>query len=109
MVLAAQRLDARGVVDVGDRRDVAARLPESKNSDASSRSTVGANGRNDSRYLILRLIVVWVSGFRASPRIERAPSARGPNSIRPLKCPTTRPSSMHSARTAERVPFAMVS
>ena len=54
-----------------------------------SRRTEGANGRNDSRNLILRFITDCILGERASPRMDGAPSARGPNSIRPWKSPTT--------------------
>ena len=60
----------------------------SKYSPTSSRSTAGAKGRNDSRYLTLRFSVFCIEGERASPRIERAPSARGPNSMRPCIQPT---------------------
>ena len=56
----------------------------SKNSLTRSSSTAGAKGRNDSRYLILRLIRDWLAGSRGSPRMLRAPRARGPNSIRPV-------------------------
>ena len=58
----------------------------------SSSSTDGANGRNPSRYLILRFSFFCISGFRASPRMLRSPSARGPNSMRPWNQPTTLPS-----------------
>ena len=54
-----------------------------------SRSTAGANGRNDSRNLIFRFITDCIFGDRASPMIERPPSARGPNSMRPCNRPTT--------------------
>ena len=47
------------------------------------RSTDGANGRNDSRYLTLRFRSFCMVGERGSPRIDRAPRARGPNSMRP--------------------------
>ena len=52
-----------------------------------SRSTAGANGRNDSRNLIFRFITDCIFGERASPMIERPPSARGPNSMRPWTRP----------------------
>src|SRR5438093_3036171 len=38
-----------------------------------SRKTEGANGRKDSRYLILRLITDCILGLRASPMMLRAP------------------------------------
>jgi len=56
---------------------------KSKYSDACSRSTDGANGRNDSRNLILRFKTDCISRDRGSPTMLRAPRARGPNSIRP--------------------------
>jgi hypothetical protein len=49
----------------------------------SSRNTEGANGRKLSRYLTLRLRVSCIVGLRGSPKIERLPGARDPNSIRP--------------------------
>ena len=55
----------------------------SKYSPARSSSTAGANGRNDSRNLTFWLIADCIEAKRASPRIERLPSERGPNSIRP--------------------------
>ena len=58
----------------------------------SSASTEGAKGRNDSRYLTFRLSVFCIDGERASPRIERPPSARGPNSMRPWNQPSALPS-----------------
>ena len=62
-----------------------------------SRSTAGANGRNDSRNLIFRFITDCIFGDRASPMIERPPSARGPNSIRPWNRPTTFSSAISAA------------
>jgi hypothetical protein len=52
-------------------------------------STLGANGRKDSRNLILRFMTSCISRERASPRMLRLPRARGPNSIRPWYHPTT--------------------
>ena len=69
----------------------------SKYSSTSSRSTAGANGRNDSRNLIFTFIVACILRERASPRIERAPSARGPNSMRPAQWPTTFSAAISSA------------
>ncbi len=58
--------------------------PSSSNhSDTASRRIDGAKGRNDSRRLILWFSVSFMSARRASPRIERLPSARGPHSMRP--------------------------
>ena len=54
-----------------------------------SRSTLGANGRKLSRNLIFRFITDCIFGTRGSPRMLRAPSARGPNSMRPWNQPTT--------------------
>ena len=48
----------------------------------------GANGRNPSRNLILMFICACIRGLRGSPRMLRAPRARGPNSIRPSNQPT---------------------
>src|SRR5439155_253323 len=64
----------------------------SKYSPTCSRRTDGANGRNDSRNLILRFITDCIAGDRASAMIDRPPSARGPNSIRPCSNPITLPS-----------------
>src|SRR6266511_2861905 len=61
----------------------------SKYSLARSRSTLGAKGRKPSRNLIFRFICACIRGLRGSPRILRAPSARGPNSILPSNQPTT--------------------
>ena len=55
----------------------------SNHSDTCSANTDGANGRNDSRYLILRFITDCIFWLRGSPNIERPPRARGPNSMRP--------------------------
>ena len=72
--------------------------PSSSNHSATcSRSTAGANGRNDSRNLIFRFITDCIFGDRASPMIERPPSARGPNSIRPCSRPTTFSSAISAA------------
>ena len=64
----------------------------SKCSPTCSRSTAGANGRNDSRNLIFRFSARCISRLRGSARIDRLPSARGPNSMRPCIQPTTAPS-----------------
>ena len=45
--------------------------------------TAGAKGRKLSRFLTLRFNCFCTTGERASARIERAPRALGPNSIRP--------------------------
>jgi hypothetical protein len=45
-----------------------------------------------SRYLTLRSRFFCMDGLRGSPRIERLPSARGPNSIRPWSQPMASPS-----------------
>ena len=51
----------------------------------------GREGPEASRYFTLRLSVFCMVGERGSPRIERAPSARGPNSMRPWNQPTALP------------------
>ena len=68
----------------------------SNHSATSSRNTDGAKGRNDSRYLTFRFSTDCMLGERASPRIERAPKARGPNSIRPWNQPSALPSASAS-------------
>src|ERR1700688_260586 len=57
----------------------------SNHSETSSRSTAGANGLKLSRYLTFRLRFFCISGERGSPRIERAPSERGPELHAALK------------------------
>ena len=57
--------------------------PKSKYVDAASTSVEGAKGRNASRCLILALRVSFIDGSVGLARMLRAPSARGPNSIRP--------------------------
>ena len=68
---------------------------------ASSRKTAGAKGRNDFAVLDLEVehrTASWASA--ASPRIERLPSARGPNSIRPWNQPTTFSSAIAAATSS---------
>ena len=60
---------------------------------AVSYNTAGAKGRKLSRNLILRFSFSCISECRGSPRIERFPRARGPNSIRPWNQPITHPRS----------------
>jgi hypothetical protein len=58
-----------------------------------SASTAGANGRNDSRSLIQSIESFdHLDRPCGSARIDRLPSARGPNSIRPWNQPTIEPS-----------------
>ena len=71
-----------------------------------SSSTEGAKGRKLSRYLILRFMIDCILGERASPTIERLPSARGPNSILPWSSPTTFSSAMRRATSAAHSPGA---
>ena len=53
--------------------------PSSSNHAATcSRSTAGANGRNDSRNLILKFISDCIFGERGSPMIDRAAERAGP-------------------------------
>ena len=69
----------------------------SNQSATSSRRTDGAKGRNNARYFPLRLKSDCMVGERASPRIERAPGARGPNSMRPWHQPIARPAARSPA------------
>ncbi|CAB4903977.1 unannotated protein [freshwater metagenome] len=69
----------------------------SKNSDERSARTIGANGRNDSRFLMLKFSRRCIEGDRGSAKIERLPRARGPNSIRPEHIPRIAPSARRSA------------
>ena len=69
----------------------------SNHSGTASRRIEGANGRKDSRRLILRLRMSFMSARRGSPRIERLPSARGPHSMRPWNQPITLPSEIACA------------
>ena len=64
--------------------------------------TAGAKGRKLSRNLIFRFIVACIAGDRGSPRMLRAPSARGPNSIRPWNQPTILPSARSPATCSTR-------
>src|ERR1700751_6042450 len=52
---------------------------------ATSASIEGAKGRHHSRNFTALFTLAFISGSRGSARIERAPSARGPNSPPPLK------------------------
>jgi hypothetical protein len=45
-----------------------------------------------------------MSGRRGSTTIERLPSARGPNSIRPWNQPTTSPAAIRSAIAGKSAP-----
>ena len=63
---------------------------------ASSSSTTGATGRKSSRSLI-SLSRACMSGSIGDARIDRAPSARGPNSMRPWNQPMTLSAASSSA------------
>ena len=63
----------------------------SKYRSACSAATAGAKGRNSSRFFTSMLIWSRMAPSRGSPRIERLPRARGPNSIRPWYQPITLP------------------
>ena len=78
--------------------------PSSSNQSAtSSRSTDGANGRKDSRYLTLRLSSRLHRAASADRRgSSGAPSARGPNSMRPWNQPSACPSASASARALDQ-------
>ena len=58
-------------------------VADSMYSAALSASIDGANGRHHSRNFTALFTFTVISGSRGSARIERLPSARGPNSIRP--------------------------
>jgi len=58
-------------------------------SPASSSRTTGATGRKSSRSLI-SLSFTCISAWIGEARIDRAPKALGPNSIRPWNQPITR-------------------
>ena len=77
----------------------------SNHSCACSCSTHGANGRKLSRNLILRFMVACIFGERGSPRMLRAPRARGPNSIRPWNQPTTFSSASSPATCSQQLRF----
>src|SRR6516162_8464853 len=77
--------------DTSDEQHVGDSPSSSKQSATSSRKTEGANGRKLSRYLTLRFSIFCMVGERGSPRIERFPSARGRNSMRPCIQPTAFP------------------
>ena len=64
----------------------------SNHSGVCSCSTTGANGRKLSRNLIFRFIVACIAGDARVTQDAAAPSARGPNSIRPWNQPTIFPS-----------------
>ena len=81
----APRAPARRAACTGCPRRAASRSTRAR----APRRTDGANGRNDSRNLIFRFITDCIAWLRASPRMLRLPSARGPNSIRPWNQPTT--------------------
>ena len=78
-------------------------------SPTSARGTLGAKGRKASRSFTLALSVSRMAGSRASARMERAPSARGPNSMRPWNQPTTCPSASASAVAARSASSESVS
>ncbi len=76
-------------------------LSSSKNSRQRSFSTDGAKGRKPSRTLILRFMSACIFGLRASPRMLRPPSDRGPNSMRPLNQPMIFSSAMWPATVSK--------
>ena len=65
------------------------------------RGSTARTGRNGSRCLIRALRMSFMSARRGSATIERLPSARGPNSIRPWNQPTTSPAAIRSATCGE--------
>ena len=72
---------------------------------ASSSRTTGATGRKSSRSLI-SFSLACISAWIGEARIDRAPSARGPNSMRPWNQPMTlsraRISAVSSATSVSR-------
>ena len=56
-----------------------------KESNINSSKTAGANGLNDSLYLIFKFMTDCNCGFLGSPIIGLLPRALGPNSMRPAK------------------------
>src|SRR5437588_9920049 len=76
----------------------------SKYSETRSRSTEGANGRKDSRRLILALILSFKVGRVGLARIERFPKARGPHSLLPCYQPTTLPAAISCATASTSAP-----
>src|SRR6266851_1206300 len=72
----------------------------SRYSAAASFFSDGANGRHHSRNLTALFTFAFISGSRGSARIERLPSARGPNSIRPWNQPRILPCDRSSAAVA---------
>jgi hypothetical protein len=84
-------LPAAALDDVGDEQHVGAGLVELEPVATSSARTEGAKGLKLSRYLTLRFKSFCIVGERGSPRIERPPRARGPNSMRPCIQPTALP------------------
>ena len=88
---------------VGDHQHVGAVVVDTRTSPRRPRAAPRARrGGTTSRYLTRRLSVFCISGERGSPRIERAPSARGPNSMRPWNQPTALPPASASARVADQ-------
>ncbi len=65
------------------------RLGLTRYSSARSRRTVGANGIQKSRFLIIRLMSGTTRWSVGLARMERLPSARAPNSMRPAQRATT--------------------
>ena len=54
-----------------------------RNSPPNPRAEPRAQMAKDSRYFTLRLSFLCIVEERGSAKIDRAPSARGPNSMRP--------------------------
>ena len=74
--------------DIGNDEHVRAVAIDLEPISQASRNTEGAKGRKLSRSLIFRFSCRCMWGERGSPRIDRAPRALGPNSIRPWNQPT---------------------
>jgi len=96
-VFRRRHLPAPPLHNVGDHQHmdgVAVDLEPVRNVLAQDRRREGAN---NARYFPLRLKSDCMVGERASPRIERAPGARGPNSMRPWHQPIARPAARSPA------------
>ena len=72
----------------------------SNHSPVRSARTLGAKGRKGSRCLILRFNVSFILGERGSQTMERLPSERGPNSMRPWNHPMMPPPAILAAASS---------
>src|SRR5262249_24518290 len=91
-LLFARHFAAMAFADRGDHEHVGTVDIDVEQPETCSRKTRRANRPKLSGYLTFRLSFFGMCGSRGSARIERLPSARGPNSIRPWNQPTALPS-----------------